>query len=559
MPEVTPSITIVGAGFAGVEAAWACAQRGVPVVLYEMRPVKMTPAHTTEWFAELVCSNSFKSKLPTSPAGQLKAEMLALGSVVLETAMEHEVPGGEALAVDREKFARALTAKIEGHPLITVRREEFTPEMAEEVLGGALSVGALSVEKREALGSRRQASGAGGAAQSVEALSVEKGEAPGGALSVEALSVEKGEALGSRRQALGKEANALILATGPLTSPELADWLARQTGREHLYFYDAVSPTVDAASLDRSVIFAQSRYDKGAGDDYLNCPFEKSHYEAFVEALVSAERAPVHAFEAGGKRDLPDSGSTSTPQPPPPPSSSNSDSLRSTPVQEEGESEFLEKLKYFAGCTPIEIIAEGGLHSLRFGNFKPVGLTDPRTDRRPYAALQLRPENKEKTLYSLVACQTRLKWGEQKRVFRMVPGLENAEFVRFGVIHRNTFIEAPRVLTPWLEMRERPGLFVSGQLTGVEGYVESAAMGIYAGLVVARRALGLETETPPRACAFGSLVSHLQDDTPREFAPMNINWGLFPDPEPNPRDKGQRRALKLAAANEAFGRWILDF
>jgi methylenetetrahydrofolate--tRNA-(uracil-5-)-methyltransferase len=514
-------ITIVGAGFAGVEAAWACAQRGVPVVLYEMRPVKMTPAHTTEWFAELVCSNSFKSKLPTSPAGQLKAEMLALGSVVLETAMEHEVPGGEALAVDREKFARALTAKIEGHPLITVRREEFTPEMAEEVLG----VG---------------------------------------------------------REGLGGEANALILATGPLTSPELADWLARQTGREHLYFYDAVSPTVDAASLDRSVVFAQSRYDKGAGDDYLNCPFEKSHYEAFVEALVSAERAPVHAFEAGGKRDLPavasskvsestsspqvpDTEFTSTPQPPPPPASSNSASLRSTPVQkegesapvhEEGESEFLEKLKYFAGCTPIEIIAEGGLHSLRFGNFKPVGLTDPRTDRRPYAALQLRPENKEKTLYSLVACQTRLKWGEQKRVFRMVPGLENAEFVRFGVIHRNTFIEAPRVLTPWLEMRERPGLFVSGQLTGVEGYVESAAMGIYVGLAVARRALGLETETPPRACAYGSLVSHLQDDTPREFAPMNINWGLFPDPEPNPRDKGQRRALKLAAANEAFGSWV---
>ncbi len=479
-------ITIVGAGFAGVEAAWAAANRGVKVRLYEMRPVKMTPAHTTSLFAELVCSNSFKSKLPTTPAGQLKAEMLALGSVVIETAMEHEVPGGEALAVDREAFGRAITEKIERHPLIDVVRGEFTPELAE----AALKV---------------------------------------------------------IQDPVSDVRDGLILATGPLTSPDLANWLARQTGREHLYFYDAVSPTVEASSLDMSVIFAQSRYDKGAGNDYLNCPFEKKHYFDFVDALIAAVRAPIHAFEAGGKRDEP------LPQVP---MARAADGERTGDGgSESAEKEFVEKLKYFAGCTPIEVIAEAGRDSLRFGNFKPVGLTDPRFDRRPYAALQLRPENMEKTLYSLVACQTRLKWGEQKRVFRMVPGLENAEFIRFGVIHRNTFIEAPRVLTAMLEMRERPGLFISGQLTGVEGYVESAAMGIYSGIVAAARSHGAEVEKPPRACAYGSLISHLQDATPREFAPMNINWGLLPDPEQPTRDKGVKRAMKLEAARQAFEGW----
>jgi methylenetetrahydrofolate--tRNA-(uracil-5-)-methyltransferase len=455
-------ITVVGAGFAGVEAAWAAANRGIRVRLFEMRPHHMTPAHTTEWFAELVCSNSFKSKLPTSPAGLLKAEMMGLGSLVISTAIEHEVPGGEALAVDREAFGKAITKKIEGHPLIDVIREEFTPDMAEAALVAGVP---------------------------------------------------------------------LILTTGPLTSSALAQWLASKTGREHLYFYDAVSPTVEASSLDRTIIFAQSRYDKGAGDDYLNCPFEKDSYFAFVDALAAAERAPIHAFEAGGKRDEPSS-------------------------EIPAEQAFVEKLKYFAGCTPIEIIAEGGRDSLRFGNFKPVGLTDPRYDRRPYAALQLRPENKEKTLYSLVACQTRLKWGEQKRVFHMVPGLENAEFVRYGVIHRNTFLEAPRLLTPQLEMKDTAGLYISGQLTGVEGYVESAAMGIYSGIIAATRKHGREIAQPPRASAYGSLVAHLQDTTPREFAPMNINWGLLPDPEQPTRDKGMKRAMKLQAAHKAFAMWI---
>lgn len=464
-------VAVVGGGFAGVEAAWGLAERGVEVELWEMRPARMTPAHTTDFLAELVCSNSFKSKSPTSPAGQLKAEMLALGSIVLRTALEHEVPAGEALGVDRNAFAAAITDRIASHPRITLRRDEFIPSDAERILC---------------------------------------------------------------------EGGLLILATGPLTSPELSEWLAVKTGRKHLYFYDAVSPTVEASSLNFDIVFAQSRYDKGGGDDYLNCPFNREEYEAFVDALTSAERAPIHAFEAGGVR-----GETRV---------------------EEGyglpelcgdtlEDRFIEQIKYFAGCTPIEAIAEKGARSLAFGNFKPVGLTDPRTGRRPWAALQLRPENAEKSLYSLVACQTRLKWGEQKRVFRMVPGLESAEFVRYGVIHRNTYVEAPQCLNARLALKNQPGVFLSGQLTGVEGYVESAAMGIYSALAVLTRLSGADLALPPRACAFGSLLSHLQDPTEREFAPMNINWGLFPTPEPEIRDKKQRQLAKLAAAQAEFSSW----
>jgi methylenetetrahydrofolate--tRNA-(uracil-5-)-methyltransferase len=446
-------ITVVGGGFAGVEAAWAVANMGVRVRLFEMRPVRMTPAHKTDMLAELVCSNSFKSRAPTSPAGQLKAEMVGLGSIVIPTGEEHSVPGGEALAVNRDKFAAAITEKILSHPLIEVVREEFTPAMGDALLSAArLAIGEQRLEE------------------------------------------------------------ALIIATGPLTSDALGQWLADLTGRKHLYFYDAVSPTVEASSLDMDVIFAQSRYDKGEGDDYLNCPFDKETYEAFVHELVNAERAPIHGFE--------------------------------------------EDIKYFAGCTPIEAIAAKGARSLAFGNFKPVGLTDPRTGRRPWAALQLRPENREKSLYSLVACQTQLKWGEQKRIFHMVPGLENAEFVRLGVIHRNTYIESPSVLKGNLEMREHPGLFLAGQITGVEGYVESAAMGIYAGISAARMIRAERAAAPPRETAYGSLISHLQDDTPREFAPMNINWGLFPEPDETTRDKGVKREAKLRNARAAFDRWL---
>ena len=460
-------IRIVGAGFAGVEAAWACASRGEPVFLYEMRPTKSSPAHTTDYFAELVCSNSLKSNSPTSPAGQLKSEMTALGSIILKTAAEHAVPGGEALCVDRNEFGKAMTSLIEEHPLISVSREEVTPESVE----GWLANGDL-----------------------------------------------------------------VILASGPLTSPKLSEWLAAKTGREHLYFYDAVSPTVEAASLDRNIVFAESRYGKGEGDDYLNCPFNKENYEAFCAALVAAERAPFHAFEAGGVRG----------------------DVAIDPEYSigSGEEQLLEQIKYFAGCTPIEAIAEKGARSLAFGNFKPMGLTNPATGRRPWAALQLRPENIEKTLYSLVACQTRMKFGEQKRVFRMVPGLENAEFVRYGVIHRNTYLEAPKALKSNLEMHAVPNLFVAGQLTGVEGYVESAAMGILAGLQALARTKGEELPVPPRTTAYGALMAHLQDDTPREFAPMNINWGILPDPDPVPRDKGVKRAMKIEAAQAGLSEWI---
>lgn len=430
-----------------------------------MRPTRMTPAHTTPHFAELVCSNSLKSNNPDSPAGLLKDEMRALGSLILDQAAKCAVPGGEALCVDREVFGVAVTAALDDHPLVTVQRDQVFPADIESWLETGAQV---------------------------------------------------------------------VLATGPLTSPEVSEWLAGLAGRQHLYFYDAVSPVVEASSLNLDIIFAQSRYDKGEGNDYLNCPFNKENYEAFVAELVAAEKAPFHAFEAGGVRGEVevDAG-----------------------YRLDREAKFLEQIKYFAGCTPIEAIAEKGARSLAFGNFKPMGLTNPETGRRPWAAIQLRPENKEKTLYSMVACQTRMKFGEQRRVFRMVPGMENAEFVRYGVIHRNTYVEAPKLLSPELEMRDRPGLFIAGQLTGVEGYVESAAIGLLVGHTIATRLSGEVVTQPPRGSAYGALLAHLQDDTEREFAPMNINWGILPDPEEPTRDKGIKRAKKVATAREVFGEW----
>lgn len=465
-------IAVVGAGFAGVEAAWALAQRNVPVTLFEMRPAQSTPAHTTEWFAELVCSNSLKSKSPDSPAGLLKQEMASLGSIVIQTALEHEVPAGQALGVDREAFGSAITEKLSEHPLIAVHRDHFGVDEFQDF-------------------------------------------------------------------------DLVVLATGPLTSDEISDWLAQATGRQHLHFYDAVSPTVEAASVDFSIAFRQSRYEKGVGDDYVNCPFDKSEYESFVSELVSAERVPLHAFELGGVRI--------SPAPPNPIEGESTNSAIAPAAVAENP---FEKIQYFAGCMPIEAIAERGADSLRFGNFKPVGLTDPRTGRRPYAALQLRNENREGTLLSLVACQNRLRFGEQRRVFQMVPGLQNAEFVRYGVIHRNTYVDSPRVLSPNLELSGVPSVFLAGQLTGVEGYVESAAIGIIAGLSVLARIRNKEFVGPPRETALGSLLGHLQDDTDREFAPMNINWGLLPEPEVFMRDKGLRRAKKLEAARTAFAKWI---
>jgi methylenetetrahydrofolate--tRNA-(uracil-5-)-methyltransferase len=433
------------------------ARLGLHVTLVEMRPGQTTPAHTSEWFAELVCSNSLKSKAPDSPAGLLKEEMSRLGSLVLEVAHECEVPGGSALSVDRTRFSQGVTRRLLEHPRVRLERREFTPQDAERMWGGT---------------------------------------------------------------------EPLILATGPLTTDPLARWLAEKTGRERLYFYDAVSPTVEASSVNREIAFAQSRYDKG-GDDYLNCPFDRESYDKFVTELVNAERAPLHEFESGGVRTGEADGDTG-----------------------------MSDIQYFAGCLPIEVIAERGHRSLAHGNFKPVGLRDPRTGRRPYAVLQLRPENRERTLYSLVACQTRLRWGEQKRVFRMVPGLEGAEFVRYGVIHRNTYLDAPRVLAPNLTLRDAPNVFVAGQLTGVEGYVESAAIGIVAGVFAASTCLSKANLPPPRQTALGSLMAHLSDDTPRSFAPMNINWGLLPTPDAPAHDKGALRQAKLQAARSAMDQWV---
>lgn len=401
-----------------------------------MRPTKQTPAHETAYLAELVCSNSFKSLNPDSPAGQLKAEMEALGSLMIPTAKKHAVPGGEALAVDRNLFAAEMTALVEGHSNIEVVREEWDGELTGEGI--------------------------------------------------------------------------LVIATGPLTSEGLSEKIKALTGSEHLHFYDAVAPTVDALTIDRGIAWEQSRYDKGDAA-YLNCPFDKEQYEAFVDALLAAEQSVPHDFEKG---------------------------------------------KYFEGCMPIEEIAARGRESLRFGNMKPVGLTDPRTGRRAYAVLQLRPENREKTLYSMVACQSRMKWGEQKRVFQMVPGLENAEFVRFGVIHQNLYLDSPRLIGADFQALRRPGLFFAGQITGVEGYVESGAVGILAGINAARLAAGKETTSPPRACAYGSLAAHVTNDHTEEFSPMNINWGIFPDPEPPIKDKGARRASKLVSARTAFEEWL---
>jgi methylenetetrahydrofolate--tRNA-(uracil-5-)-methyltransferase len=429
-----PRVTIVGGGFAGVEAAWAAARLGVPVRLYEMRPKRNTPAHKTGWLAELVCSNSFKSMLPTTPSGQLKWEMERLGSLVIPTARESAVPAGEALAVDREAFAKAITARIELHPLIEVVREE---------------VATIPPDR------------------------------------------------------------PLIIATGPLTSDALASEIARLTGKQHLYFYDAVSPIVDASTIDYEKVFLGSRREKG-DPAYINCPFTKDEYERFWEAIVSAECAPLHEFE---------------------------------------------EPRFFEGCTPLEELAARGKDTLRFGPLKPIGLTDPRTGKRPYAVLQLRPENSERTLYSLVACQTRMKWGEQKRVFRLVSGLENAEFVRYGVVHRNTYLDSPRLLQRTLQFCDDGKLLFAGQLVGVEGYIESAATGIIAGLNAARIALGKPAVAPPRETVIGSLLHYISAYPHPDFPPMNANWGLLPDPEDAPKERDLRRQLKLQRARDAMERF----
>ena len=438
-------ITVVGAGLAGSEAAWQIAERGVRVALYDMKPERLSPAHASEDFAELVCSNSLRANTLGNAVGLLKEEMRRLGSLVIRVADETAVPAGKALAVDRVRFARGVTEAIEGHPLIEIRRERVT-------------------------------------------------KIPDG--------------------------RPVVLATGPLTDAELAADLGAALGEEYLYFYDAISPTIYADSIDESIVFRASRYDAGEeGDgDYLNVPLSREEYEAFVAALLEAETVPLHAFEAA---------------------------------------------LYFEGCLPIEEMARRGRDTLAYGPMKPVGLLDPRTGSRPHAVVQLRQEDRQGTLWNLVGCQTKLRVGEQKRLFRMLPGLSEAVFARFGSIHRNTYVNAPEQLDERLSLKTRPGVHLAGQMAGVEGYVESAALGFLVGVGVARERLGLPFPMPAAETAHGALLRHLQNADARHFQPMNVNYGLFPalDPDvlrPRTGPGGRRKKIPKREKNEKLAARALE-
>jgi methylenetetrahydrofolate--tRNA-(uracil-5-)-methyltransferase len=433
-----PSVTVIGGGLAGSEAAWQIARRGLDVRLYEMRPSSNTPAHTTDQFGELVCSNSLKSDLPGGAPYLLKEELRHLNSLLLRIADEVKIPAGHALAVDRDKFSRRITDEIMGDPQIRVFREEVHELPADGIT---------------------------------------------------------------------------IVATGPLTSESLSKSIADFAGSQNLYFYDAISPIVDAVSLDRSKLFAASRYGKG-GEDYLNAYFTKEEYLRFYENLIHAESAPLHSFE---------------------------------------------KALYFEGCLPLEELARRGEDTLRFGPMKPVGLVDPRTGKRPYAAVQLRQENALAESYNLVGFQNHLKFPEQKRVFRLIPGLENAEFMRFGQIHRNSYIHSPRLLYPTLQTQKCPGLFFAGQICGVEGYVESIATGLLAGINASRFAEGLELVSPPRSTACGSLVHYLASAEKESFQPANISFGLLSESSADLsliRDRKERHRIQVEEALKSMDRWI---
>jgi methylenetetrahydrofolate--tRNA-(uracil-5-)-methyltransferase len=402
-------IKIIGGGLSGCEAAWQAVQLGCPVRLYEMKPKKFSPAHHSSSLAELVCSNSLRSNATTSAVGLLKEEMRQLDSLLIKIADETAVPAGQALAVDREKFAAKVTDVIHNHPLIEVIHEE--------------------------------------------------------------------------QITLTTEADTpLILATGPLTSEEMAESLSQLTGRERLAFYDAIAPIVSEDSLNMNIIYSKSRWEDGPGD-YLNCPMDKEQYLAFIQALGEADTVPLKEFEDA---------------------------------------------KYFEGCLPIEVMRARGEDTLRYGPMKPVGLRNPRTGHDPYAAVQLRKENKEGTTYNMVGFQTKLTYPEQKRIFRMIPGMEEVDFIRLGSIHRNTFVCAPELLETSLQLKGNPQIYLAGQLSGVEGYVESTAMGLLAGLNAARTILGKEIIPPPPETAHGALICHLTQTEPGNFQPSNVNFGLFP-------------------------------
>lgn len=426
---------VVGAGLAGCEAAWQLAERGHDVTLIEMRPVRGTPAHQTDGFAELVCTNSFKSEDLTNAHGLLKRNMRALGSILLHVAQDARVPAGAALAVDRDVFSARMTELVTSHPRIVVERREVT-------------------------------------------------------------AVPTSHA---------------VLATGPLTSDALSADLAALLGDDGLAFYDAIAPIVAHDSIDHERVFAQSRWDKGEGADYLNCPMDRDQYEAFIAALREADVYAGHDWE---------------------------------------------NIPYFEGCLPIEVMASRGADTLRFGPMKPIGLRDPKTGKRPYAVVQLRREDQHGQMWNLVGFQTRLRTGEQRRVFRMIPGLENAEFLRTGSIHRNTYLNFPARLTFYGAPIARPEVIVAGQLTGVEGYVESAASGILAGVNMDRMLRGQEPVVPPPTTMLGALFHYLRTAAPGEFQPMNSNFGLLAVLEEPVRDKKRRREMLVARDERALPEWM---
>ncbi len=433
-------VTVIGGGLAGCEAAWQIAQQGVNVDLYEMKPERFSPAHELAQLGELVCSNSLRSNAVDSAAGLLKEEMRQLGSLLMQAADTTAVPAGKALAVDRRRFAAFLTAKIEGHPLISVHRREVSriPDTA---------------------------------------------------------------------------AGPVILAAGPLMSASLAEDLQTLTGSDNLAFYDAIAPIVDAESLDMEVIYRKSRWDDASPGDYLNCPMDREQYARFIELLGAAETVALHSFEDP---------------------------------------------KYFEGCLPIEVMCERGPETLRFGPMKPVGLAHPQTGWVPHAVVQLRAENQEGTMYNLVGFQTKLTYPEQQRIFRTIPGLERVVFLRFGSIHRNTFVCAPKVLEPTLQMKGRSGLYLAGQLSGVEGYIESAAMGLLAGLNAGRQAQGKPALIPPEATAHGALIRHLTGSDPAHFQPSNVNFGLFP-PLIGKTYKKERGRIRAELALGQIKEWRRQF
>jgi len=448
-------VHVVGGGLAGSEATWALANAGVPVVLHEMRPVVRTDAHHTEKFAELVCSNSFRSDdWRGNAVGLLHEEMRRVGSLVMASAEPAQVPAGSALAVDRDVFSDAVTAALTAHPLVSVERGEVK------------SLGAL----------------------------------------------------------LTSDDEKAIFSTGPLTSPALADSIRNLTGEDSLAFFDAIAPIVHADSIDFDIAWKQSRYDKeGPGGDkaaYVNCPMDEAQYTAFINALNTGAKTEFREWE------------------------------KNTP--------------YFEGCLPIEVMAERGPETLRFGPMKPVGLMDPRVGKRPHAVVQLRQDNKLGTLFNIVGFQTKLKYGAQEEIFRMIPGLQNARFARLGGIHRNTFLNSPKLLDSTLRLRTEPRVRFAGQVTGVEGYVESAAMGMMAGRFAAAERLGRPVEAPPATTAFGALIAHVTGghiaDGKSSFQPMNVNFGLFPEiAVPTHGADGKKlkgedrsRAKKLALAERAL-------